>query len=126
MRPLRAVSQLVAGAFVLVTLASCGGSSRTTTVAAPHVRFAGLYGARLHRCTGAQGLQRGGSDLRVIRISCQRARQLAILYGTHPTERLESVTTFGCYAHRPRTGLAAQRVVCIDSASARAFRFDIG
>lgn len=61
----------------------------------------------------------------MIGMSCRKARRLVLSYAPHPAERLESVSTFGCYSYRPRTGPAAQRIVCIDSADGHAFRFDI-
>jgi hypothetical protein len=113
------------GAVLVGVLPSCGGNAPAAqTGPASRGRFPGAYGTPFERCDEAQRLKRGGSDLRVIGISCRRASELVRGYAVHPAERVESLATFGCYAYRPRTGLAAQRVVCVDSARAEAFRFD--
>jgi hypothetical protein len=118
---------LAAIAAVACGIVGCGGESGAPAVPQrPASTFGGRYGARPHRCAGEREITRGGFDLRVVAIGCRAASRLVLRYAAHPANRLESLGSFGCYSYPPGTGLAAQRIVCIDGSRARAFRFDIG
>ena len=121
-----ALAGLVNASALVSVMRDRADSDRGQAQLAASRQFEGPYGTRFDRCLGAERLRRGGSDLRVIAVSCRDARRLVLSYAPHPAVRIESVTTFGCYSYRPRTGRAAQRIVCIDSAGGTAFRFDIG